>query len=517
MPQLTSSVSCNTAWNAVASPNVGGGRNVLTGMAAIAPNDVWAVGFYAVVGSNLYQTLAEHWDGNTWTVVPTPNVGPGNNLLIAVTAIGPRDVWAVGFVRSGNSSTAAQMLTEHWNGNGWSVVPTPQAPATSSTQLISVGSDPLGDVWAVGISINFPINTTTGPRGHAVALRWMGTAWSSLPTAPLTAPVPGRRIDAMSLNGVKVLGPNDAWAVGDGREYSGPASSPDMAFIEHWNGSSWSQVAAPFHPNGDFLSEVQGTASDLWAVGGQAASTTTDTVVVERWNGTSWSDVGSSIPPAPPDQSADLFALAYISPTNVWAVGARSYQSPGTTAQLDDTLVEHWDGSSWYPVISDNPASNQDLFTVAAISANDVWAGGAMGAIGYEQTLTENFCMAPTITSVAPSSGNAGDSVVINGSGFIGAVDVEFGTAPASFHVDSDTKITATSPGHKAGMVDIRVTVQGTSATSSADQFTYLSSRSGGAAEPGTHLHGGTLPPPPPIRVMTVRFGATPRAAPIPI
>ena len=57
MPQLTSSVSCNTAWNAVASPNVGGGRNVLNGMAAIAPNDVWAVGF----------GLTLHWDGSAWS------------------------------------------------------------------------------------------------------------------------------------------------------------------------------------------------------------------------------------------------------------------------------------------------------------------------------------------------------------------------------------------------------------------------------------------------------------------
>jgi hypothetical protein len=276
------------------------------------------------------------------------------------------------------------------------------------------------------------------------------------------------------VNGIKVLAANNVWIVGDAQDYNanGP-SGPDSAFIEHWDGSTLTQYAAPTHPNGDFLSDVQGTANDLWTVGGQATSVTTDTVVIEHWNGTSWSDIGSSIPPSPADQTANLFALAYISTSNVWAVGARSYQSPGTNAELDDTLVEQWDGSSWYPVISDNPASNQGLFTIAAISSNDVWAGGSMTGNGYEWTLTENFCTRPAVTNIAPSSGNAGSTVVITGSGFSRAIDVEFGATPAfAFHVDSDTQITAVSPGHKAGMVDITVTVQGTSATSSGDQFT---------------------------------------------
>ena len=59
LPLLASSAPCNSNWSAVSSPNMNAGRNLLTGVAAIAPNDVWAVGTF-VNGSLVYQTLAEH-------------------------------------------------------------------------------------------------------------------------------------------------------------------------------------------------------------------------------------------------------------------------------------------------------------------------------------------------------------------------------------------------------------------------------------------------------------------------
>ena len=42
-----------------------------------------------------YETLAMHWDGTQWAIVPTPNPGAGGQLL-AVSAVAANDVWAVG-------------------------------------------------------------------------------------------------------------------------------------------------------------------------------------------------------------------------------------------------------------------------------------------------------------------------------------------------------------------------------------------------------------------------------------
>jgi hypothetical protein len=83
----------------------------------------------------------------------------------------------------------------------------------------------------------------------------------------------------------------------------------------------------------------------------------------------------------------------------------------------------------------------------------------------------------PSVTAVAPSSGStAGGTVVtLTGSGFTGATTVSFGsTAANTFAINSDTSLTATAPAHASGTVDITVTTySGTSATSSADRFTY--------------------------------------------
>jgi hypothetical protein len=85
---------------------------------------------------------------------------------------------------------------------------------------------------------------------------------------------------------------------------------------------------------------------------------------------------------------------------------------------------------------------------------------------------------APVVTSVLPSSGSTagGTSVMVTGSNFTGATAVDFGgTAATSFTVDSDSQISATSPAHAAGTVHITVTTPGgTSATSPADEFTYV-------------------------------------------
>ena len=86
----------------------------------------------------------------------------------------------------------------------------------------------------------------------------------------------------------------------------------------------------------------------------------------------------------------------------------------------------------------------------------------------------------PVVTQVTPTTGNAeveNTAVVISGSGFTGATAVDFGSVPADrFTVLSDTLIEAYvmgTPGDST--VDVTVTTpEGTSATSAADQYTFI-------------------------------------------
>jgi hypothetical protein len=84
----------------------------------------------------------------------------------------------------------------------------------------------------------------------------------------------------------------------------------------------------------------------------------------------------------------------------------------------------------------------------------------------------------PTVSSMGPASGTTagGTSLTINGTNFTGLVSVLFGGVPATaITVTSSTQLSATSPAHAPGAVDVTVTTaNGVSATSSVDQFTFV-------------------------------------------
>src|SRR5947209_1898779 len=75
----------------------------------------------------------------------------------------------------------------------------------------------------------------------------------------------------------------------------------------------------------------------------------------------------------------------------------------------------------------------------------------------------------PVVTNVNPSSGpiTGGTAVTITGMNLANATAVKFGGVNAtSFIVNSDTSISAVSPAHSPGTVDVTVTTfAGTSAT----------------------------------------------------
>lgn len=90
--------------------------------------------------------------------------------------------------------------------------------------------------------------------------------------------------------------------------------------------------------------------------------------------------------------------------------------------------------------------------------------GTATSASNFDVTASP----VPTITSFSPTSGEAGTSVIITGTGFTGASSVTFNGVTATFTVNSNTQITATVPAN-ATTGPIAVTTPGGTATSSTD------------------------------------------------
>jgi hypothetical protein len=99
----------------------------------------------------------------------------------------------------------------------------------------------------------------------------------------------------------------------------------------------------------------------------------------------------------------------------------------------------------------------------------------------------------PVVLLVAPAAGSmdGGTVVTITGTGFTGATAVAFGGTAAAFAVDSATSITATTPAHAPGPVEVAVTTpNGTSTVQGL--FTYL-----------------PLPPVPPVVVLVAPLTGT--------
>ena len=118
----------------------------------------------------------------------------------------------------------------------------------------------------------------------------------------------------------------------------------------------------------------------------------------------------------------------------------------------------------------DAPAAGAYYYVIRAFYLN--WES----TNSNEMVASTGTCTQPSVSGLAPSSGpkTGGTSVVISGSGFIGATGVSFGATPATgYVVDSDTQITATAPAG-ISVVDVRVTTPwGTSANTVADDYTY--------------------------------------------
>ena len=146
--------------------------------------------------------------------------------------------------------------------------------------------------------------------------------------------------------------------------------------------------------------------------------------------------------------------------------------------------------------------------TTPSHAAGDV--NVAVSTPGGSDTLTDGYTyvVAPTVTAVVPGSGSpaGGTSVTVTGTGFRTGIQVEFGgQAATDVDVVSATELTATTPSHAAGLVDVKVSTPGGSATL-ADGYTYVAAPTITGVDPfegpttggttvtisGTHLTGTT-------------------------
>jgi hypothetical protein len=310
-----------TSWQIQKSANVGTDSAFLTGVAATSPTNAWAVGTVTVSGNA--EGLIEHRNGSSWTVQKSAQVSGAALNLIAVTATSATNAWAVG-LDTAHGSTLGQTFIEHWNGTAWTQQTSPNA-TTNTNFFNGVAAASSSHAWAVGAAFESGNSNLENP----LVEQWTGTSWTvQASQSPGAAP-------SDTLAAVTVSPTGGAWAVGSFLN----SKSVSRTVIEREGASGWTLQASPNRGSfSNFLSGVAATsATNAWAVG-QSDSGGVKTLV-EHWNRSSW-----TIQPTPNKGTkfSILGAIDATSAKNAWAVG-----NFGTPAGDQQTLIEHWNGSAW--------------------------------------------------------------------------------------------------------------------------------------------------------------------------
>ena len=265
-----------------------------------------------------------------------------------------------------------------------------QTPDVSS--IGSLGADSENDIWATSVL-------------KSVALHFDGTQWKTVPM-----------VSSSRINKVAVVSPTNVWAVGQ-------QTNSSLSQIQHFNGSKWAVVASPHFRSGETLSSLKAiSANSIFAVGSSFDSLGNRIPLIEHFNGTAWSVVT-----VPNITGAQLFDLAIISASDMWAIGGTNnsvltmhfdgirwsrVSAPAGSATLfavtaistkdvwavgiqlpGGALTEHWDGTAW-KIVSNPGGTGTALNSISAISATDVWAVGCnsgCGDVGFQPPLIEHW------------------------------------------------------------------------------------------------------------------------------
>jgi hypothetical protein len=298
-----------TAWSVKPAASLPSGDDTrLHALAVVSPADIWAVGGIGTP-TGVAHSLIEHWNGTSWSVVPSPVAEPTGSVLAGVAAVSAADIWAVG---SSNNGSGFSALIEHWNGTAWTVVPGAPLLGTGFNFLSSVAAVSPSDVWAVGRMFRHPT---------PVIEHWDGTSWTQV-----AQPVSG--YDS-SLNSISAAGASDIWAVGE--------QNLNQTVTEHWNGTAWTLVPSPTVTANNAQDTLHGvvalSGTDVWATGNTLGGFTTNTTLALHWNGTSW-----QIVPAADRGSDVLSSVAGAGPGHpLWAVGSTTGGTPITATLIETT------------------------------------------------------------------------------------------------------------------------------------------------------------------------------------
>ena len=250
-----------TSWSIQPTPTSSSPGAFLNAVSCTSPNACSAVG-----NNSVGQVMAERWNGASWSVQPVPApAGAPISFLTGVSCTSAVACTAVGAILDSSGNNSLGTVAEQWNGTTWTLQrsSTSQSPGyflgavscTSASACTAVGNTDTGllaersdgKTWTVqsavtppgterngdffsGVSCSTPSACTAvglvfGPGPSIVAERWDGKQWTIQPTPN----IPG----VYDMAGPAVSCPilSTCTAVGGYRN-----DGPGVTLAEQWNG-----------------------------------------------------------------------------------------------------------------------------------------------------------------------------------------------------------------------------------------------------------------------------------------
>jgi hypothetical protein len=288
----------------------------------------------------------EHWNGTSWTGQGLPAglaAAAGNSASVSfITGTSASNITAVGTADINTGGTiVAESVAFHFNGTAWSEMTIP-----ANVELGPVLAFSATNLWSV---------SSNGDAEH-----FNGTTWT---TTKLPIVTTESQLDLTSISGSS---PSDIWAAGIA---SNEGLHRDFSpILEHFNGTSWSNVTVPVKsPTGGLTDVVAVTPSDAYAV--------TTLGAILHWNGTTWTALNATTQTG---AAVTGSAVAALSPTDVWIAGLNT--------------LDNFNGTTWtsvpVPATTGLTPAGQVLASpdaAAAVGPGTVWfAGNTFTAAGNE-------------------------------------------------------------------------------------------------------------------------------------
>jgi hypothetical protein len=135
-------------WTIQATPNPHGGGSELSAVSCTSATACMATGSYATAFA-FGLTIAESWNGKGWVLEKTPNVaGEDGSVFTGVSCVSPADCTAVGLYFDNSANNGP--LAEVWDGTRWAMEATAATPGTISSALQGISCTTAAQCTAVG-------------------------------------------------------------------------------------------------------------------------------------------------------------------------------------------------------------------------------------------------------------------------------------------------------------------------------------------------------------------------------